>query len=116
MPGRFIPTSTSTATSITYYRHSTESTRIVKEAVSVKIIKLRTIEEAKKLSLPPIPKEFFAEGRELERRASQGMARHTVLKGIYGLVDKVGELVAPLHCVLRRLFCLLHHSRTGDRA
>lgn len=62
----------------------------------MKVIRVRTVDEAKRLRLPPIPDSFFEAGRELQRRAEKSnMSRHAVLRGIYGIVDRVGELVEP---------------------
>ena len=61
----------------------------------MKIIKIRSIEEANKLTPPPIPDSFFDQGRELQRHAAAGMSRHSTLRGIYELIDKVGELIDP---------------------
>lgn len=61
----------------------------------MKIIKIKTIAEAKEIVLPPIPKEFLEEGRALVQRAGQGMGRHSVLRRIYELADKIGDLIFP---------------------
>lgn len=62
----------------------------------MKVIKIRSVEEAKRLTLPPIPDSFFDAGRELQRRAaSSNMSRHAVLRGIFELVDRVVDLIDP---------------------
>ncbi|TAK99234.1 MAG: YkgJ family cysteine cluster protein [Aquabacterium sp.] len=62
----------------------------------MKTIRIRSVDEAKRLTLPPIPDSFFEAGRELQRRAERSnMSRHAVLRGIYEIVDRVGELVDP---------------------
>lgn len=62
----------------------------------MKVIKIRSMEEAKRLTLPPIPDSFFDAGRELQRRAaSSNMGRHAVLRGIYELIDRVVDLIDP---------------------
>lgn len=63
----------------------------------MKTIKIRTIEEAKNLTLPPIPSELFEQGRLLNRKAQAGgMSRHSILRGIYDLVDKTSAVVEPM--------------------
>lgn len=62
----------------------------------MKVIKIRSVGEAQRLTLPPIPDSFFEAGQELQQRAaSSNMSRHSILRGIYELVDRVVELVDP---------------------
>jgi Fe-S-cluster containining protein len=61
----------------------------------MKIIKIRTVEEAKRLRLPEIPMEFYELARTLFNQSSIGRGRHSVLRDMYDLVDRVGRLVDP---------------------
>ena len=63
----------------------------------MKIIKIRSIEEAKALTLPPFPRSLLDEAHQLQLKTERSnMSRHSILKEIYALADKGSAVVEPL--------------------
>lgn len=63
----------------------------------MKEIKIRSVDEAKALQLPPFPKALLEEAHALEVSARKmNISRHSKLRQIFALVDKAAAVVEPL--------------------
>lgn len=70
---------------------------VFEKLIFMKIIKIRTIQEAKQLELPPFPRALLDEAHQFQLKTMQSnMSRHSILRQIYALVDKGSQVVDKL--------------------